>query len=617
MRRLTHGFILRGSRPQERFEHAMANFIPQEIIDTIMQRADILEIVGEYVQLKRQGRNWFGLCPFHHEDTPSFSVNPEKQIFKCFGCGKGGNSIGFVQEVEHLSFTEAVQKLADRYAVAIPEKALNPAEQRRQAERQAILAAHAQSASFYAQQRQTSATAAAYAKKRGLEEAVCQRFSLGMAPEEDWQALYHNLHQAGYGDELLIKAGLISRSTKNGRCYDKFHGRLIFPICDPRGAVIAFGGRALGEEQPKYLNSQSTPIYNKSNCLYALHLAAEAIRSSRQVVIMEGYMDVLTAHQFGVTNAVAALGTAFTSEQARLLRRYAPEAPARLQMILAFDGDSAGEKAARASLEKLSEFEFIEPRVLVFPEQLDPDEFLKKYGLKGWRRLLEHYCYPALDYLLRKALEKHDASSAAGKGAIVTELLPALRKVKNHTERASFVSQLARKLQVSEQAIQADLASGRNSAAATLALKKPPAQQHTGLPHHPASRQLLLLAISDPAVFDKAQKELGEHFASTPEEQALIDLIAQLGPHYDFHPSSLFNYLSEENEGLRNFLLKLLETDSDGASADAYIRTIRQHHLSEKIALLQQQISEAEQNHEDSIALLQEKMRLLEEAKQL
>ena len=327
----------------------MVNRIPQEIIEEVMQRADIVEIVGEYVALRRRGRNYFGLCPFHHEDTPSFSVNGEKQIYKCFGCGKGGNVIGFVQEIEHLSFQEAVRKLAERYHIVIPERAMNPAEQARLAERQAMLAAYHAAAAFYAAQLPLSTAAQAYMQKRGIDSQAATRFGLGCAPEEDWQALYHTLREAGYGEQTLIDCGLISRSGKNGRCYDKFHGRLIFPIRDQRGGVVAFGGRAMRGEEPKYLNSQTTPIYNKSNVLYALDLAGDAIRRSGQVVIMEGYMDVLTAHRHGVENAVATCGTAFTAEHARLLRRYAPEAPERLQVLLALDPDAAGARAAVAT----------------------------------------------------------------------------------------------------------------------------------------------------------------------------------------------------------------------------------------------------------------------------
>ena len=599
----------------------MANRIPPEIIDTIMQRADIIEIVGEYVPLKRRGRNWFGLCPFHNEDTPSFSVNQEKQIYKCFGCGKGGNVIGFVQEIEHMSFGEAAHRLADRYGITIPEKALTPEEQHLQAERQAMLTAHAVAAEFYAALLSTSAVAQAYMKKRGIESAFAERFFLGMAPENDWQALYTKLHAEGYGDELLIKAGLISKSAKNGRCYDKFHGRLIFPIRDHRGAVIAFGGRAIGDEQPKYLNSQTTPIYNKSHCLYALDLAAASIREQKQVVVMEGYMDVLTAHQTGVTNAVASLGTAFTNEHARLLRRFAPDDGERLQVLLSFDGDSAGEKAARLSLDKLNGFDFIDARVLIYPESLDPDDFLRQYGRKGWQRLKEKYCYPLLDYLLLKALEKFDTSNAAGKGALVTELIPAMQKSKNRTELDSFIRELSRRLNVSEDAIRSDLNHGSGQQTVSSTLTRPGYKEKRFRPGRPANRQLLLLSLSDKNIFSKACMDLGELFGSTEEEDQLISYISSLGENYDFQPSSLFNDLDEEKEGLRQFLLKLLQTEPAAGETDRlvedYILTIKRHELTEKIGQMQRRISEAEEKNEDSSALVQEKMQLMRAMKQL
>ena len=596
----------------------MAGHIPQDIIDEIMQRADILEIVGEYVPLKRRGRNWFGLCPFHHEDTPSFSVNPEKGIFKCFGCGKGGNAVGFIQEMEHLTFSEAVRKLGDRYHVAIPEKAMSPEEQRARSERQSMLAAHQAGAAFYAGCLQHSQAARAYMQKRGISPEMAERFGLGYAPEEDWQALYNSLRDQGYGDDTLIKCGLISKSLKNGRCYDKFHGRLIFPIRDHRGAVVAFGGRALGDEQPKYLNSQTTPIYNKSNLLYALDLAADTIRQTHQVVVMEGYMDVLTAHSFGVTNAVASLGTAFTSEHVRLLNRFAPENGARLQVLLSFDGDGAGQKAARMSLEKLVGCDFIEPRVLVYPDQLDPDDFLRKYGKRGWERLLERYCYPRLDYLLLKALERHDADTAAGKGEIVADLVPALRSTRNLTEYDGFVRQLARRLQVSEDAIRADVGrsvSRREQSAGPVYREK----QYR--PGHPANRQLLLLALANENIFRRAREELGGLFPSTEEEAQLIAYIEQLGEDYDFQPASLFNYLEEGQEGLRQFLLKLLQTEAAQGEGDTlandYIRTIKQRDLADRAKALQRRINEAESRGEDLTELLRQKLQLTLEAKKL
>ncbi|MDO4732467.1 MAG: DNA primase [Bacillota bacterium] len=601
----------------------MANLIPQEIIEEILQQSNIVDVVGEYVSLRKRGRNFFGLCPFHNEDTPSFSVNEDKQIYKCFGCGQGGNVIGFLQEIEHIPFADAVRRLADRQGIKIPEKNLSPEEQRRMQERQSLLAMHQLAANFYREQLSQSRQAQAYLKKRAISPEVAARFGLGAAPEEDWQALHNVLNAAGYSQQLQLLSGLVSRSAKNGRFYDKFHGRLIFPIRDARGAVIAFGGRAINEEQPKYLNSQTSPIYNKSQHLYGLDLAGESIRSRGQVVIMEGYMDVLSAHQHGVSNAVASLGTAFTGEQARLLYRYAPEQPAQLQVVLAFDGDAAGTRAALASLERLSSFEFTQPRVLLLPEQQDPDDFLRRQGLEGWEALLEKNSYPTLDYLLLKAMERQDSSTAAGKGAIVAELLPAMRRCSNATELESFILQLSRSLHVPESAIRADLSrSGRSSQPAAPA--RPSRRSSPCPPDRPcriANRQLLIFSLSDKNIFENALSELGENFPSNNEEAQLIDFICDLGPEYDFDPRTLFNHLNAEKEGLRQFLLKLLETDCPTEDrerlAGDYICSIQRHAKKERLLQLQKQIAEADQSKEDTLALMKEKYELTRELKGL
>ena len=590
--------------------------IPQETLDEIMRSADILDIIGEYVSLQRKGRNYFGLCPFHDEDTPSFSVNQEKQFYKCFGCGEGGNVISFLMKIENLTFPEAARRLAERYGITIPEEELSPAQLAAQQERQRLLGSHKETADFYATQLPLSNSAQAYLQKRGIDREMAQKFSLGYAPETDWQALTKHLTSQGYSEKLLIEGGLISKSAKNGRCFDKFHGRLIFPIKDNRGVVIAFGGRALGDEQPKYLNSMNTPIYNKSAHLYALDLAANTIVKEKRIFIMEGYMDVLTAHQFGITNAVASLGTAFTDQQARLLNRLAPQPPEKLSVILAFDGDGAGAKAALASLTKLSTYDFLEPQVMVFPQKLDPDEFLRKYGMRGWQRLLDKYCYQRLDYLLLRALERHNPSNASGKGDIVAELLPAIASTRTQTERESFIRKLARQLQVSDTAIYADLAKsglldGKKLAPPRHEEKLRQEQQYA---QHPAQLQLLSLAVNNQKIFNKAKTELAENFGSTDQERQLIGLIESLGPEYDFHPNSLFNYLKEENEGLRQFMLKLLETDITGADqyilADSCISIIKQQLAKNKIAQINRDITAAEANNEDCRELLKEKLRL-------
>lgn len=594
----------------------MAARIPQDILDDLMNRTDILEIIGEYVPLQRKGRNYFGLCPFHDETTPSFSVNPDKQFYKCFGCGEGGNILSFMMKIENLSFQEAVHLLADRYGITIPEKELSPEQMAASQEKERLIQAHSDTAAFYAANLPTSPVAQAYLKKRGIDTNTAEHFDMGFAPESDWQALTNHLKAKGYSEELLIRAGLVSRSTKNGRCFDKFHGRVIFPIRDIRGTVIAFGGRALGDDHPKYLNSMSTPIYNKSSHLFALNLASSKIAKEKRVFIMEGYMDVLTAHQFGITNAVASLGTAFTDQQARLLSRLAPQAPEKLSVFLSFDGDGAGAKAALASLNKLSTFDFAEAKVMVFPEKLDPDDFLRKYDLKGWTRLLEKYCYSMLDYLFLRALERHDIESASGKGAIVAELLPAIAKARTQTERESFIRRLARELQVSDTAIYADLAKsglmdGKKTRTTLQVTKNPPPKKESL--EHSANRQLLTLAITHREIFNKARNTLGVNFGSSEEERQLIDLITRLDKDYDFIPRSLFNYLEEENEGLRQFMLKLLETDitcdDPNILAESCLETIKQNLIKAKLAKQQHEIEVSNDDYAHARQLLEKKTR--------
>ncbi|MBO7667122.1 MAG: hypothetical protein J6T26_01545 [Firmicutes bacterium] len=271
------------------------------------------------------------------------------------------------------------------------------------------------------------------------------------------------------------------------------------------------------------------------------------------------------------------------------------------------------------SLEKLAGCDLIEPRVLVYPDDLDPDDFLHKYGLRGWERLLERYCYPRLDYLLKKALERHDANTAAGKGEIVTDLVPALRATRNQTEYDSFVRQLARRLQVSEDAIRADV--GRGGKAQREQRPDSLYREKRFRPGRPANRQLLLLALSNENIFRKAREELGELFPSTEEEAQLIAYVEQLGPTFDFRPSSLFNYLDEGQEGLRQFLLKLLQTEAPQGEADVlandYIRAIKQRDLADRGKALQRRIAEAESRGEDVSGLLREKMQLAQEAKKL
>lgn len=586
----------------------MASFIPQETIDDIMARIDIVELIGGYIPLIRRGKNHVALCPFHNEDTPSFSVSPDKQIFYCFGCQKGGNAVHFVMEMEGLTFPEALRKLAGRVGVSVPEY-VSPAQKEAGAQRQTMLRLYELATDFFQSRLAAGENPArAYLRGRGISEQVAHDFKLGYDPEDDWQALYDHLSRQGYSGDLLEKAGLSGKSVKTGRYYDKFHGRLIFPIADYRGQVIAFGGRVLGEGEPKYLNSPQTIIYNKSANLYGLPQAGPAIRQASLAVIMEGYIDVISAHQHGVNNAVASLGTAFTVEHARLLRRYTE------RVLLAYDGDSAGAKAAQRGLDILRA-QGLDVRILVLPTGQDPDDFLRSQGRAGWEKLVSKSALDILDYLLDQALARHDAKSDAGKGAIVRELAPAIAKTKSLVEQDSFIAKLAGKLAVSPAIIYADLKKGGISRAAPpadMAAVKP-LQEPLAAKAGETLQQLWRFAVADKNFFCRARVELGENFCATAEQKELLALIEGLGDGYDFQPALLLNYIPAENEGLRQYLLKLLQINVSEAEAQKWsvelIPIIRREAIQRRIHEVSRALAQAG-GAEEIRCLLQEKMAL-------
>ena len=586
----------------------MASFIPQETIDEIMARTDIVELISGYITLTRRGKNHIALCPFHNEDTPSFSVSPDKQIFYCFGCQKGGNAVNFVMEMDGLTFPEALRKLAAQVGVSVPEY-VSEAQKAAQTERRTLLRLHELAADYYAAQLNAGNNPAlAYLHRRGIDLRVAGDFKLGYAPKEDWQALYDYFCRQDYSGEVLEKAGLVGKSAKTGRYYDKFHGRLIFPIADYRGQVVAFGGRILEDGEPKYLNSPQTMIYNKSANLYGLPQAGPAIRQAGLAVIMEGYIDVISAHQHGINNAVASLGTAFTVEHGRLLHRYAE------RILLAYDGDSAGAKAALRGLDVLRA-QNLQVRVLVLPSGQDPDDFLREQGRAGWDKLLGKSALDILDYLLEQALARHDVESNSGKGAIVRELAPAIAKTKSLVEKESFIAKLARQLAVSPATVYADLKKegASNTAPSITAPAAPLAQAPLAAKGGETLSQLWRFAVADKDFFRRARVELGEDFCATAEQKELLALIEGLGESYDFQPALLLNHIPAENEGLRQYLLKLLQINVSEAEAQKWstelIPIVRKEALQRRIEEINRAIAQAG-GAQNVRSLLQEKIAL-------
>ncbi len=353
---------------------------PESWLNELLSRTDIVSVVSQYVSLKPRGGRMWGCCPFHGEKTPSFSVSPDKQLFYCFGCHKGGSVIQFIMEEEKVSFREAVKILAQQANMELPEESDDGQLQRERREKDRLYAACREAALFFHQQLRADSgkKALAYLARRGIKPQTAAAFGLGFAPE-GWDDLYRFLSQKGYTEQELQKAGLIVRSRKNqDRWFDMFRGRVIFPIIGTYQKVIGFGGRAMGDEQPKYLNTAETPIFNKRSSLYALNMLRG--KSAGHLVLVEGYMDVVSLHQGGVQNAVATLGTALTNSQARLMKRYAPD------VFVAYDGDPPGQNATLRALDIL-EKEGLNARVIRFPGGKDPDEFIRAEGIEGYEAL--------------------------------------------------------------------------------------------------------------------------------------------------------------------------------------------------------------------------------------
>ena len=373
--------------------------IPQEYIQEVVRRNDIEEVIGQYVQLRRRGRTATGLCPFHNEKTPSFVVYPDTQSFYCFGCGAAGDVINFVRKYNNLGYVEAVKQLAGRAGMPLPEE-----DDRESRARQRLLEINRCAARYFYENLNAKTPEAAMARrywkeKRGLSDAAIRRFGLGYAPE-DFGGLLHYLKRRGFSEEELETSGLVKRSAK-GNLYDIFRHRVMVPIIDVRGAIIAFGGRVLDDSKPKYINSPETMVYHKSRTLFALNIAKKS--KNRRYILCEGYMDVISMHEAGFDTAVCACGTALTPEQAKLLSEYADE------VVLSYDSDEAGQKATERSLGILGSTT-LKISVLSYQGAKDPDEFIKKYGRERFEMLLNGTANPT-EFQLKKSKAKYDLRS--------------------------------------------------------------------------------------------------------------------------------------------------------------------------------------------------------------
>lgn len=406
--------------------------MPEEFIEEVRVANEIIDVISEYISLKPRGKNFFGLCPFHNEKTPSFSVDPQKQLYHCFGCGEGGNVFNFIMAQERLDFIEAVKFLAERKGIALPGSLERTEDEEAKRKRQEFYNINRAAAMFYHKNLLSNegTHALKYLKSRGIASKTIRTFGLGYAPDS-WNSTMDHLMNQGFDKDLLIKIGLVVE--KGDSTYDRFRNRIMFPIIDHRDRVVGFGGRVMDDSLPKYLNSSDSPIFNKSSILFGLNLAKKQ-RPLDHLIIVEGYLDVITLYEYGFHNAVASLGTALTHDQAKLLRRYTRN------IYIAYDGDAAGQKATSRGLDILKDAG-CSIKVIKLPKDMDPDDILRKHGVEYFNKLINN-AVSLTDYKLEQLRSGYDLNNPEDKVEFATKAAEILVGVENPLERDVYIQKL-------------------------------------------------------------------------------------------------------------------------------------------------------------------------------
>jgi len=431
--------------------------LEEDIISEVQKQNNIIEIIEEYVSLRKRGKNFVGLCPFHNEKTPSFSVSPEKQVYYCFGCGRGGNVFTFLMDYHKIDFHQALELLAERANISLKQEIISPEKRKLLEEKERLLNILKLTADFYYRNLVSTITgksASKYLQERGISEESIENFKLGFAPH-DQNALIRFLSSKGFELADLEKAGLVAKNDRTSAFYDRFRGRIIFPIGDKKGRIIAFGGRVLDEGNPKYLNSPETILFSKSKTLYALDKAGEDIRRQGFVLLVEGYMDAIIAHQFGFKNTVATLGTALTAEHAKTLKIFTNE------ILLAYDADSAGHSATLRGIKTLVQYG-IEVKIVELPSGMDPDEVIRKDAGRTFLQCIEK-ALPFIDYRIKIETANLKKDDPQAKAEVVKNLQEDFANLTNEVEKWEYVKKLSSIIEVKEEILYNDFFSASKS----------------------------------------------------------------------------------------------------------------------------------------------------------
>jgi len=552
--------------------------------DRVKQQADIVRVVGEYVRLKKSGQNFTGLCPFHGEKTPSFAVHPVKQIFHCFGCGKGGDVFSFVMDMEKCQFPEAVRIVAEKCGIAIPRpKERSPEERKENQQRATLVEMHWEAQAFFVKQLETTAegkAARAYLEDRGLNAEAIARFGIGYAPSGG-DTLLRYLKQK-YAEKLLAESGLVSRD-QSGRLFDRFRRRITFAIANESGKVVAFGCRALGDDLPKYLNSPETPIYSKSNVLYYMDRAKDAIRRQDFAVLVEGYMDAIAVARAGINNVVASCGTSLAEPQIKLLGRFTK------RVIVNYDPDAAGQAATERSISLLLEQDF-EVRVLALPaigdKKADPDLFIREKGAEAYIKALKE-SPPYVDYLIARARQM-DLTTGEGKLRALNFLMPYLQKIPNRLLRSEWATRISQQLRIEEPVLRAAL----SKAAAERRSEVKTQPELVGKSAKPIERRLIrMLMEAEEFRRELAQRlQQGGLYRGLETEKVFAALIVAALSDQPMQATEIGASLEERD---RRMLFEILfEPAQEGTweEAESCLEALRRRLIEQELAEVQQSI---------------------------
>src|SRR5688572_11607442 len=587
---------------------------PQTFIDDLKRQADIVRVIQDYVQLKKKGANWMACCPFHKEKTPSFSVSPAKEIFYCFGCHKGGSVFNFVMEIERVNFPEAIKIVADKIGMPLPKMVDDGRFEARRQESDYVIQLNSWAMEWWQQQLESGnegRIARDYLEQREISEETQKTFRLGYAPDS-WDSLSIYLRNKGATQEHIDRSGLVAKKEDGNRSYDRFRGRLMFPVLDAQGRPIAFGGRTLKGEDAKYINSPETAVYVKGRNLFGLNLTRDEIRRQGYAILVEGFLDLIVPYQFGVRNVVASLGTALTNDQAKLLSRFARK------VLVNYDGDRAGVQAAKKSIEILLA-EDLEVKVLVLPDNADPDEFIRKFGATEYQRQRAQ-AQPHIQFVIESALRDRNLHRPAEKAEAVEEVLPYIRAVNSRIQKREYFDMAMDALGIDRENV--NTSTWRRELWQTVRHNRPlradSVQSLTRRTEATAAEQRLLgLLFADAnlrrEVLPMLREEDYEDLATAPLFKALFELERE-GTEIDFDALSA---KTEGDEAATSMVPMVLLNSSLHGSNEHYVAaecvsTFRRMKLEQRIEELRRElaIAEREQDSEKVSKLSAEQIQL-------